>query len=466
MDHRWTRHLLWQFGFATAFGIVVSARAQQPDSARARRDSIILEREIERIRNEPSAQVSGAILPNAPPLRLSRSAAVREALLHNPTIQISREQTSQAEARYVQAAALPEPGIGATVLGQSGFVRPHSASETDLTFGITVPFPQKIYLRGAAARGDLVNAREAETLQRQTVVLQTNQAYDSLLVALKHRGDFQEALALAQDFAKKTEARYNAGTAAKLDVIQARVAIAQAQNDVLGADRGLATARAALNRLLGRVLGAAIEPADSLTIPPVPPELDVLEKSALANRPEILGVVAQQRGARANTQLASQYWLPDISLSISRNNIYGDQTTYSSGIGIGVPLFFWQHQRGEVAEARHREYELSASYRDVTAQVGQDIRSAYATAVTSLKQALFLRDELVPAAREAFRVASASYGLGGSSAVEVLTARQTLVNAESQYASALAAVNDAFADLERAAGVPLNTISGGTTNER
>ncbi|MEP6690668.1 MAG: TolC family protein [Gemmatimonadaceae bacterium] len=464
-------HLRRASGFLFALGVcAASARAQQRDAradsaARAQRDSAMLARAVDRLRNEPRVPLAGS-LPVAPPLRLTRREAVAEALARNPMITVAREQVAQARARYVQAAALPEPGIGATVLGQSAVVRPHSASETDLSFGITVPFPQKIYLRGAAARGDVGNAEQTLELQRQTVAFQTWQAYDSLLVSQRHRADFLETQQLAADFLKKTEARFNAGTAAKLDVIQARVGVAQAGNDLLGAERGAAAARAALNRLIGRVLGATIEPADSLTIPSPPPDLDALERTALSTRPEIRGVVAQQQGAKANRSLAQQFWLPDVSFSVSRNNVYGEGANYSSGIGIGIPLFFWQHTRGEVAEARHREYELAASYRDVTSQVGQDIRSTYAVAITALRQVIFIRDELLPAATEAYRVASVSYALGGSSAIEVLTAQQTLVGARSQYAAALAALNDAFADLERAAGVPLDSITTGSSNER
>ena len=72
-----------------------------------------------------------------------------------------------------------------------------------------------------------------------------------------------------------------------------------------------------------------------------------------------------------------------------------------------------------------------------------------------MRQVVFIRDELVPAAREAFRVASTSYSLGGSSALEVLDARRTLLDAQSQLADALAAANTARADLERALGDPL-----------
>ena len=59
----------------------------------------------------------------------------------------------------------------------------------------------------------------------------------------------------------------NAGTAAKLDVIRAQVDASQAQNDLIATERDLANARAGLNRLLGRALGADIVPADTLAVP-------------------------------------------------------------------------------------------------------------------------------------------------------------------------------------------------------
>jgi cobalt-zinc-cadmium efflux system outer membrane protein len=399
------------------------------------------------------------------PMRIDRDGAIKEALAHNPTLAVAREQIAQARARVTQGYALPEPSISAAVLGATGFAHPHTANETDLGVGITVPFPQKIILRGQAARGDLGNFDELYIQQRQLIASQTSQAYDSLLVALRHREDLLIAKTLAQDFVKKTQARFNAGTAAKLDVVKGQVDVAQAENDLIANERGIANARAGLNRLLGRTLGASIEPADTLGVPTIPTDFDRLEKLAMSYRPELRGLRRQQESARANERLAQQFFLPDVTLGVSRNNIYGEQPTYTTSIGIDVPIFFWQHQRGEVAEAKHREQELTESYRDVTAQVGQDIRNAYATASTALRQVEFLRDELVPSAEEQYRIASTSYGLGGSSALEVIDAQRTLLDAKNQYTTALGALNDAVADLERATGAPLDSTPDEKSHE-
>ncbi|MEO6995410.1 MAG: TolC family protein, partial [Lacunisphaera sp.] len=72
----------------------------------------------------------------------------------------------------------------------------------------------------------------------------------------------------------------------------------------------------------------------------------------------------------------------------------------------------------------------------------------------------------LPEAHAAYKAAFASYSLGGSSALELLDSKGTLLDAESQYTDALGAVNDARADLERAVGAPLPVISSGTPHEK
>jgi cobalt-zinc-cadmium efflux system outer membrane protein len=285
------------------------------------------------------------------------------------------------------------------------------------------------------------------------------------LVALGHEQVLTDGRKLAEDFLNKTQARFEAGTVPKLDTIKAKVDLAEAVNELIANERNTATARATLNRLLVRPQGAPIEPADPLDVPAPLADITALEKLALASRPELLSNAADRESARQSTRLASNYWLPDVGLTLSRNYTAGDPAAYSTAASINLPLFFWQHNKGEIAEAKHREAELAATANDLTAQVNLDVRSAYASASTTIRQAIYIRDELLPEAREAFQIASTSYGLGGSSALDLLDAKRTMLDAENQYADALGAANDAVADLEKAVGASLPTATG-ATNEK
>ncbi len=398
-------------------------------------------------------------------LRVTRRQAVDTALARNPQLAVARAQVDEARARVTEATAFPDFTVSADVVGQPSLARPGANTGHDLGLGVSVPFPTKFLLRNTVSGAD-VHAAAFNLIQlQQQTASRTAQAYDALLVALRHHADLVESRRLAQDFLDKTQARYSGGTVAGLDVIKARVELAQADNALISNDRDVANARAALNREMGRLLGAPLEPADTLEVPPPLPDLAGLVDTAQALRPELKGLASQQRGASAATTLARSFWLPDLNFAFTQNSVLGSPATYTSAVGFSFPLFFWNHTRGEVAEASHRELELAASYRDLTAQVDQDVRTTYAAAETALRQALFLRDQLLPEAKRAYDIALASYGLGGASALDVLDARSTLLDAQSQYADALGAANDARADLERAIGRPLDAIPAGGARE-
>jgi outer membrane protein TolC len=400
-------------------------------------------------------------------LRLTREEAIAQALANNPQLDVAREQTIEARAQRVSTLGIPDPIGSGSITNQAG-----APSYKPITASINIPFLDKFRLQYNIGTAGVRAAEYNFTAVRQQLASQTAQTYDSLRVALRHRTDLTDSRQLAADFLQKTQARYNAGTAAKLDVVRAQVNLAQADNALISNALAIETARASLNRLIARPLPTPVTPADTLAVPPPLPDLAPLETHALQSRPELAGLRAQQAGASANTTLTAEYWLPDLFFAISKD--YGAPDPYipnknvvwQYGLSLPIPIFFLAHTSGDLSAARHHERELAASYRDLFAQVDQDVRATYATAATSLQQLLYLRDAVLPQAREEYRIASTSYSLGGSSALDVLSARTDLVAAESQYTDALAAADAAQADLERAAAAPLSQFRTGAAHGR
>ncbi len=409
----------------------------------------------------PSGLAPIAQGPGQDSLRLSRRQAIAEALTRNAQLEVAREQTAEARARRVTAIAIPDPTFSAAFDQLSSPFAVGGAASRPVALGLTIPWPDKFRLNSQIGYADIHANESNYRLQQQTVALGTSASYDSLLVALQHKSILIESRGLAADFLKRTQARFDAGTAAKLDVIQAQVGVAQAANDLISNERDILAAQASLNRQLGRITAAAIVPTDSLEMPVTLPDSTTIEQVAFANRPELAIIEHQQAGARATTNLTKQFWYPEFDFAVQRDYSSPGSPLFTTGISLPLPVFYWQHAKGDIAQSEHFEHELAATFRDTRAQVTQDVRTAYANASTAMRQVSFLRDELVPAAREAFRVASTSYSLGGSSALEVLTARSALLDAESQYADALANANTARADLERALGAAIPTPGPG-----
>ncbi|MEO7999861.1 MAG: TolC family protein, partial [Gemmatimonadaceae bacterium] len=355
------------------------------------------------------------------------------------------------------ATSIPDPTATFAADGISNPARLGGAPSKPAGVELDIPFPDKFRLNARIGSADIRANEHNYRLQQQTVALLASAAYDSLLLARLHQSILRESRDLAADFLKRTEARYNAGTAAKLDQIQAQVTVAQADNDLIGNERDVANAQASLNRILGRTSSAPITPADSFSVPAALPDVASIEQIALTNRPELAIVQEQRIGAKASTSLAREFWLPDLTFGVAHDYAAPGAALFTTGISLPLPIFYWQHAKGDIAQAKHYERELSAAERDTRAQVVQDVRIAYANASTSMRQVVFIRDQLVPAAREAYRIASTSYALGGSSALEVLNARSALLAAQSQLADALSDANTARADLERALGTPVSS---------
>ena len=202
------------------------------------------------------------------PLCLTRGQAVALALSHNPQLKVAAEQIAQAQARKVQGTALPDPQFNAVFDQSKGLFGAGGANERSIAATVTIPFVDKFRLQGRIGAADVRSATFAATLARQQITSATTQTYDSLLASLRRDRDLSEAKALAQDFLRRAEVRYNAGTTPKLDLVRAQVELARAENDLIGNERDVANARAALNRLVGRPLGAPIAAADSLAVPP------------------------------------------------------------------------------------------------------------------------------------------------------------------------------------------------------
>lgn len=401
----------------------------------------------------PSAGAQGA-----DSLRLTRQQAITEALTNNPLIDVAREQMIESRARRVEATALPDPVFDAEWDDQEHLF--YGSQSLPVSLGLTIPDPMKLHRAGEVATAAIDSNEQNLRLQRQTIAVQTSQAYDALLAAYQHTRDLTDALTAARDFLAKTQAQYAAGVVRKLDVDQAQVAAVQAQVALAANTRTTATAQAALNHLLGRAKTAPILTADTLELPAPLPDSATVEHTAVTNRPEVAAAVDNQVGARASTQLVKSFWLPDFNVAVGRDYaVYGPgPPLLSTAVTFPVPIYYRAHAKGDIAEAQHHELELAATTRDTRASVIQDVRTAYATAANAIDLAVSIRDQLLPAAREEYRVSLAAYQAGGTSAFEVIQAQQDLISAESQLTDDLAAALSARADLERALGNPTDRL--------
>jgi NodT family efflux transporter outer membrane factor (OMF) lipoprotein len=257
-----------------------------------------------------------------------------------------------------------------------------------------------------------------------------------------------------------TKNRFDAGIAAKSDVLQAQTQLANARSDDLTLERQ----RAQLEHAIAILLGKA--PAEfTLAVAPWQanvPEVPVGVPSALLQRrPDI--AAAERRVAAANAQIgiARAAYFPNIGLTgnygtggSSVSNLFSvSNAVWSFGLSAAQTVFNAGATRASVAGAEAQQQVAAARYRQVVLEAFGDVENQLAAARV-LAQQLALRREASDAANQVEEQILNRYKAGQVSYTEVVTAQATAL-------AARRALVQAQADQQTTAAALIQALGGG-----
>jgi outer membrane protein len=301
----------------------------------------------------------------------------------------------------------------------------------------------------AAAQG----LRASESSAREAVELEFLRYFEAKTRGEVARASEQE---LAQQVAE-TEARVNAGTLTKADLLRVKVAESTARQDGIVADSNATVARATLLAAIGRAPDDAsvelVSPTALLALGDMPaPAPDVVE----GRRAEIAQAKLRAEAADHEASARTYAMLPDVNLEAGYAHVNGQifMPQDSAFVGVKADWAIWEWgstysaKEAAAAEARAATLEVDATRRRVRAEVTG--RKAELTAAAS---AVALAKETVVSAEEAFRVTTALVRVGSGTTTDLLNAESALTQARlslerARYARAASRIR-----LERAAGL-------------
>jgi len=250
------------------------------------------------------------------------------------------------------------------------------------------------------------------------------------------------------------QARFAAGSAPRLEVLQAELALAQVDNDAVSAKASADGARVQLNALLAFPLeatptlatpvdaGAIVAPADAAT-------------RAQGSSTELAVLDRRIDEQRAKIALAQANRVPDVTpdATLTRNAEPEFNVGWRAAVAMTVPIFT-QHRAGvRVEEATLTQ--LSGTRAATIARITGEAISAATLADAQRQQYLRYRDQILPQATEVERMAEDSYRLGQTGIAAFLQALQATRDARLRALQAALDYQNALADLERAMGTPL-----------
>lgn len=395
---------------------------------------------------------------------------VRYALTHNPLVLVARQNAAGASARLSEAKASQlgvDLDVNGTVTrqgpvisfptgpGQSTTVVP--ASRRDYSLSLSKP----LYTGGAleanlkAARHDLSAAgRDVEGTMQEVAHL-VYVTYSGVLQAQRLKQVADEAVAQAKEHLRIARVRFEAGTAAKFDVLRSEVELANRQEQALVAANQVELSRAAFNNALGRPHDTPVE------LPEVKVEFQqefdesAALKAASQNRPLLQSLREQLESAKQRTVAAKAGRLPSVALAwdYMKQTVTGfsEDHSWHTYLSFNLPLFDCGLARSQEREAKTYVGVLESSLQNAQQQVGLEIRQAILT-VRSARARVETAAKAMEQAAEGLRIAEVRYQAEVGANVEVTDARVAMVQAQTNHANAFHDYRVAVAALQKATG--------------
>ena len=384
--------------------------------------------------------------PQSPPAALTYSAALTRALSANPRIIAARlRRPINIASRDVAAERLnPE-------------VRFEASKETPKE-GYTLAVPLELggkRARRIAVADAAIKTGEAEVnLAIAEVHADVRRAFIARVIAENRLALLTDMQMLAQRARDAAQARFDAGGVPRLEVVQAQLALADAENQATAA-RGMVDAtRATLNAVLAFPLDAPTPIETSLDIEPAL-SVETVVARARQSSAELLAIDRRIDEQRARVALAHALRTPDVTPEATLTRVAQPEfdTGWRAAIAISIPVFTTHQAAVRVEDATLAQ--LTSEREATAARISGEVTAAAAVAESQRQQFVRYRDAIVPQALELERMAEDAYRLGQTGIAAYLQAVQSSRDVRLRSIQSAADLQNAIADLERAVGAPL-----------
>jgi outer membrane protein TolC len=322
---------------------------------------------------------------------LGAESAVRIALLNNAALQASLEELGMAEADFVQAGRLRNPGLG------FGRLRGGGETEIDRSIGFDIAGLLTLPARTKIERQRFEQAKLQAASQAVQLANDARKAFYSA-VAAAQAARFADQVRQSAEAAAELAARMRAaGNWSKLDVAREQAFYQDALTLQARAHLRATTTREELVRALG-LWGDQLSfslPERLPDLPGAPRTVDNAEAQALSQRLDVL-IARHDAEATANafglTSATSFVNVFDAGYANKSTTGMPRQNGYE--IALELPLFDWGGARVARAEAAYMQAVHRTAETAVRAR--SEVREAYASYRTAWDIARHYRDEVVP----------------------------------------------------------------------
>lgn len=399
-------------------------------------------------------QLTGSVAAQTPPETLQQAWDI--ALNADHGLKASRDTTAAARSQLAaaKAARLPSlsvdadylavselPELKTSLLNQSFQIPVAQRNGVIASSSVTLP----IYTggrieHGIAAASSAAKASEfGEISSEEDLKLRVAEAYVNVLRATRWLQVTESHQTTLEGHARDVENLAQQGMVAKNAQLSSRVALLDAQQQVLQAKNTVDLARSAYNRSLGRPLD---QPVALVEITPEPQdgEFPQLVERAVEKRSELKALDHQIAALRDQATGVRREAIPQVGISGGYKYLQ-DRYLEHEGQWVVALGLKWNVFDGGSSRSRGRAIDLQATAlseqkEDVVSAIKLQVRQSWLDLQTTRKRKEVTQSAITQA-DENVRVVRDRYVNGLASYTEVLDAETQRVNTENNHANAL-----------------------------
>ena len=410
---------------------------------------------------------------------LTFDQALQRALSANEGLKVAQEKVVETQARVQEAKTnfLPQVNLGysytpsqrfPTIRIPAGIFGPEEqtfqaafARENNLQLFVNQP----IYTGGRlrSVYGITSSSLDASKLEldrtRQEIEYRVVETFYAALMNERGVAVAEEQIRLSEKQLELAKARFEAGSVARLDVLQAEVELANAKARRIQTKAQVDASMQALRSVLSLPQSQPLQLQGSLDEPVVGHAREELDQ-LLPQRPDLRAFNARRDAAEYSSQLADSEWKPSLSFTGNmqyQQDSFGsllarDNQSYQFGIAFNMPLFGapGAAARRSAAQSQMRQAEHGLRYATDNARL--ELETAW-TALEASAEVVTTQEKALELARESVSIAQVSYENGVITSAELNDAQVRLLQTEWLLMQAKYARITAAARAKVAAGV-------------
>ena len=310
-------------------------------------------------------------------------------------------------------------------------------------------FSWQNWLTLKAANAQVAQAEANYAAAEQSLIFRVSQAYFNVLTAKDNLEAQQASLEAIAHQLDQADKRYDVGLIAITDVQEAKAARDSAAAAVIAAKRTLATAEDQLQEITGEKYDALSKPGTDMPLNmPAPADEQSWVNISLDQNLTLIASRLAADIARDNVQVAFGGHLPTLDLVAGRSytNTYGNYTyggppvfdldnhnnDRQISLQLTIPIFSGGLVQSKVRQSQYLWIAAKEQMTQTSRATERQARDAYLGVISGIARVQSLRQAL-ESSQTALTATEAGYEVGTRTAVDVLNARRTLVQAQTDY---------------------------------